>query len=161
MTQGGKKDGVRVGADGSESTAARREMADLKLQVEARIGALHNDMNGIRGEMGEIKELLRSLVKPATRDTDPRMVDGDAEAEEQMRRRVCALADLDLNSLGIPNQSQQGDIQASNSPLVHLVAPKFRGNFQVPISESPTLNLFGGMGDRRVQIANEYTCKLR
>lgn len=69
-----------------------------------------------------------------------------------MRRRVRALADLDLNSREIPKQSQQGDISASNSPIGHFVASKFRGNVQVNHHESPTLNLFGGLvGSRDVK----------
>lgn len=106
MTRGVKKDGTGEGADGSDSSAVRQEMADLRVQVEVQIGMLQNDMNGLRGEMGEIKELMRSLVKPAVVDTDPRVVDAETEAEEEMRRRVRALVDLDLNSMGIPHLSQ-------------------------------------------------------
>lgn len=88
MTRGGKRDGAGDGTEGSESAVVRQEMTDLKLQVEVQIGALHNDMNGLRGEMGEIKELLRSLVKPATADHDSRVIDAEGEAEEEMRKRV-------------------------------------------------------------------------
>lgn len=78
--------------------------------------------------------LLRSLVKLAVGDTNPRVIDvkaqQEAEAEEEMRR-VCALAYLDLNSVGIPTQTQQGDINARNSPMGHSVALKLKGNAQV------------------------------
>lgn len=73
----------------------------------------------------------------------------EAEVEEEMTRRVRALADLDLNSGEIPMQSQQGDINASNSPFGYSVAPKSKGNVQVSRPESPTLNLLGGLAGRR------------
>lgn len=49
----------------------RQEMIDMKIQMEAQMGAVQGNVNGLRGEMGEIKELLRSLVKPTAGDTDP------------------------------------------------------------------------------------------
>lgn len=110
-------------------------------------------MNGLQGEIGEIKELLCSLVKTVAGDTNSRVIDAEAqqeaEVEEEMTRRVRALADLDLNSGEIPMQSQQGDINASNSPFGYSVAPKSKGNVQVSRPESPTLNLLGGLAGRR------------
>lgn len=126
MTRGGKRDGIIDGAEGSEATAIRLEMNDMKTQLEAQMGAIQGDVNGLRGELGEIKDLLRSLVKPSVGDTQSRVTNTEtrqeAEIEDEMRRRVRALADLDLNGEEFPTQSQQGDLCASNSPREHSVA---------------------------------------
>lgn len=147
MTHGDKKDGAGDGAKGSEAAVVRQEMMNMKFQMEAQMGAIQGNMNGLHREMGEIKELLCSLVKPSTGDTDQREIDEEAQQEaevEEVRRRVRALADLDLNSGVMSTQTQQGDINASNSPMGYLV-----GQNSEELRKYITLNLLGGLVGRR------------
>lgn len=71
------------------------------------MGTIQGDVTGLRGELGEIRDLLRSLVRPALGDTHSRVINTEARQEteigEEMRRRVRTLVDLGFEWRRISN----------------------------------------------------------